>query len=88
MATHACDTCRHLAIPKNSDHARNYRVCTAVTPLPANTHVWDRAAMEGRVEGSCRWIPTKVVNELKHMLKDCDLHSTLDGGTGLTEINK
>jgi Zn finger protein HypA/HybF involved in hydrogenase expression len=31
--------------------------------------------MEGREEGSRRWITVKIVEELKHMLRDCELHS-------------
>ncbi|MCK1407639.1 hypothetical protein [Bradyrhizobium sp. 76] len=69
----ACDTCVHLKVPANAEHAKNYRVCTVVTPLPANMHVWFRAEMEGRVEGSARWITIKAVEE-RIGLKDCELH--------------
>jgi hypothetical protein len=70
----ACDTCRHLAVPANPDHAAHYRICKVVTPLPANMHVWNRDQVEGRVEGPDRWITIKIVEDLKHMLKDCELH--------------
>lgn len=75
----ACDTCAHLAIPANPDHAKHYRVCKAVTPLPANMHFWDRDAVEGRVEGAARWITIKSVEE-KIGLKDCELWAAKIGG--------
>ena len=74
----ACDTCAHLKVPANPDHAKNYRVCTVVTPLPANMHFWWREEIEGRIESSARWITTKAVEE-KINLKDSELHA-LKGG--------
>jgi hypothetical protein len=71
MAT--CDTCKHLAVPKNEDHAKHYYVCKVVTPFPANMHIWDRNCVEGREEGSARFITRKIVHDLKHMLVDCSL---------------
>lgn len=73
MSTKACDTCRHLAVPQNADHAEHYLVCKVITPLPANMHFWDRAAIEGRVEGAARWITKKAI-EHKLGLVDCELH--------------
>ena len=70
----ACDTCAHLKVPANADHARHYLVCTVVTPLPANMHFWDRDAVEGRVEGAARWITAKAVED-RIGLKDCGLHA-------------
>ncbi|MGJ4945126.1 hypothetical protein ACQR1W_31510 [Bradyrhizobium sp. HKCCYLS1011] len=69
-----CDTCGHLKVPANPDHAKHYRLCTVLTPLPANMHVWFRDQMEGRVEGAQRWITIHCV-ETKLGLKDCELHT-------------
>lgn len=69
----ACDTCRFLKVPANPDHAEHYYICKVITPLPANMHFWSRDQLEGRVEGSERWITIKAVEE-KIGLKDCSLH--------------
>jgi hypothetical protein len=70
----SCDTCKHLREPTSPEHAKNYYVCMAPVALPDNMHFWDRDVLEGKVESSQRWITKKIVNELKHMLKDCRLH--------------
>ncbi|MGJ4953076.1 hypothetical protein [Bradyrhizobium sp. HKCCYLS20291] len=75
--TRACDTCRHLKVPDNPDHAKHYRVCTVITPLPANMHFWHREEIEGRRYSSHRWITTHCV-ETKLGLKDCELHASRD----------
>ncbi|WP_316194441.1 hypothetical protein [Bradyrhizobium sp. SZCCHNRI3052] len=71
--TRACDTCKHLKVPADPDHAKHYRVCTVITPLPANMHVWNREEIEGRQYSSQRWITIHCV-ETKLGLKDCELH--------------
>lgn len=69
----SCDTCAHLGVPSDPDHAKSYFICKVITPLPANMHFWDREKIEGRVEGSARWITRKAVTE-RIGLKDCELH--------------
>jgi hypothetical protein len=60
----ACDTCAHLKIPANEDHAQEAIASAAVvTPLPANIHFWDRVAIEGRTEDSARWITIAAVEQ-------------------------
>lgn len=72
----ACDTCAHLKVPADPDHAKNYRVCMVVTPLPANVIVLDRARIEGRVECPRRWLTIKTI-ETRLGLKDCEMHQPL-----------
>lgn len=74
MTSKTCDTCQHLKVPDNEDHARCYMICTVITPLPANCHVWFRNQVEGRIQGSERWIPRQIVEERPELLSECELY--------------